>query len=213
MNTASSLERNLKKLYIQPTLKSNLRIGEKVLKEIRQEFPFLRSATFVHAKIEKLKINPNFEKIKVQSNRLESRYNEGVFVTRSQLSEDMDCFEFVRKSKEVYESQNFANCGENSFLAFVGLYKHDQKPTVLTLEVQKRFLGIFYIKMPDKNHQFPIFGLKKGAKISNPATWGEKAVVVDPWVNIVMPAKEALEYLKDFLGVKEGNRVVFKELK
>lgn len=44
---------------------------------------------------------------------------------------------------------------------------------------------------PDEleKHVFAVVGLDKNAKLSDPSTWGNKAVVLDPWSDIVAPVE------------------------
>lgn len=39
--------------------------------------------------------------------------------------------------------------------------------------------------------------MKQGAKISNPKTWGDDAVLVDTWSNQAEPASIGLKYLQE----------------
>ena len=50
------------------------------------------------------------------------------------------------------------------------------------------------------DHCFSIFGLKRGANLLKPKTWGTDAVVVDGWSGSVLPAKEALQEFKQTFG-------------
>lgn len=46
-----------------------------------------------------------------------------------------------------------------------------------------------------ENHAFVVVDMAKGAKPSNPKTWGSKAVIVDAWTGQSKPAHEMiLEY-------------------
>ena len=44
------------------------------------------------------------------------------------------------------------------------------------------------------SHAAILLGAKEKAEISNPKTWGNKAVIVDPWNKFVLPARDAMDY-------------------
>ena len=45
--------------------------------------------------------------------------------------------------------------------------------------------------------------MKEDAKINDPSTWGDDAVVCDVWANIAMGKDEAIEYYRDLFSIDD----------
>jgi len=58
---------------------------------------------------------------------------------------------------------------------------------------------------------FNLIGLSKGADVTDPTTWGSKAIVVDGWNRTVKPAREALNDLLNQLSC--GSKISFADVK
>lgn len=58
------------------------------------------------------------------------------------------------------------------------------------------------------SHTFLVTGLKEGADYKNPKTWGNKAIVVDPWSNIIMNANDAIEHFKETLNFNPNSHKI-----
>ena len=43
--------------------------------------------------------------------------------------------------------------------------------------------------------------MSPSAEITDPKTWGNEAVVTDPWSNIVLGARDALDYFRKIFGI------------
>lgn len=179
-------------------LKENLRTGEKVYREFKKEFPLLRSNTFVQSKIAQHRFSRKFKTLIPKLQQLSYSYGSGVEYSRSQIKESYPGLGvYIKDLKNVLARTKYANCGDGSHIMQFELLKKGEKPHLISMTVKDLIFG-----HPVKNgdHEFAVFGLKKGAKLDNPKTWGNEAVVVDPWSNIVMQARDAIEEIKAKLG-------------
>ena len=52
-------------------------------------------------------------------------------------------------------------------------------------------------------HVFTVINMKEDAKINDPSTWGDDAVVCDVWANIAMGKDEAIEYYRDLFSIDD----------
>lgn len=179
------------------SLKENLRLGEDVYRDFKKEFPYLRSNTFLGSKIVQYQGSDRFEKIRPKIERLADKYDLKIGENRSNFY-GVDTFEeFVSNIKKIISKNKCANCGEQANIMQYELLKKSTDPHLISMEVEYPLSGMV---KEYGSHEFAVFGLKKGARLDNPKTWGQEAVVVDPWVNRVMPANEAIEYYKIKLG-------------
>jgi hypothetical protein len=88
---------------------------------------------------------------------------------------------YLEKSAEGAEKFGCGNCGEQSALAFV--YLRNQKTFPLD-----------WMEVNNYEHAFVIIGRKRGSDASNPATWGNEAVICDPWRDVVAPVHSQMTY-------------------
>lgn len=179
--------------------KENLRLGEDVLRAFKKKFPYLKSNTFIEAKIEQNTNNPKFTTLLKSLNKLAIVYGENVLKNMKKLADFyprtrklQNTKNFVNKLEELLLENNSINCYEPSEIIKLDLLRKKEKPKLIYLKAREKYTKEI------KQHTFLIFGLKKEAKINNPKTWGQNAVVVDSWSNLVLPAKEALEYFENF---------------
>jgi len=197
-------------------LKSNLKLGEKVLREVRKEFPKRRSDSFIRVKIEQCrrpkkleKLMPKFEEIAEKLEKIAKKYcmytDE---VTREKGGDYFSYSGFINKLKQIIiKYRGAANCDEFADIVQYNLLCRNEKPHNIAMWIKNAKTG------ENKKwgaHLFTVFGLKKGAKFDEPKTWGNKAVVVDAWGNIVMQAREAIEHFKTMLDFNpEKHKIVY----
>jgi len=87
---------------------------------------------------------------------------------------------WIRAEAAKAETVGCGNCGEQAALAFVKLYDtYGARP-------------IDYMARNNANHAFVVIGRKNGSKADDYTTWGDSAVICDPWHNKVYPASEVL---------------------
>ena len=96
--------------------------------------------------------------------------------------------------------ENAANCGEQATLLQDVFLKNGK---------EAHLVGIYFYNNNNTsaaeddviNHGFVVSGLRADADITDPKTWGNEAVVTDPWSNVVLGAREALEYFRMMFGI------------
>lgn len=204
-----SIQQNNRKSIQFEGLKENLRLGEKVLKEFKKEFPAIRSNTYIKAKLlqnEGKKINFSekltsiMNKYSLNINEVRKQFDYKRYYTLNQYINDL---------KIALRTIKHANCGEQADIIQYELLQKGKEAHRIWMKsktTNKDGCNIFC------DHVFTVFDLKKGARVESPKTWGQNAVVVDPWANIVLPAHKAVEYFKSFLGIKEDEKLLVYNL-
>jgi len=201
-----NVQNNQSKPIAFTSLKSNLRLGEKVLKDFKSEYPYLCSRSFVKAKIKQNKKNPNFDLLIWRLDDLSRSYNHKLGWVRKPLGrlkipyQYKELEDYVRRMAPLLSETKTGNCGEQSKVILYRALGEGANAHNVLMHVQKKLFGLIKINKIDGNHMFTILGLKDGAKINKPKTWGHEAVIVDGWTNTVMPAREAIPYFENFLG-------------
>ena len=176
------------------SIKPEMRIAEQVLKEFKQEFPYLQSSSIIGAKIDLHEENPKCRKI------IESLYRRGEDLeteidnaTNALLAKRyMSIDDFLIALKQHVKKSGKANCAEEALIIYKSLQDKGFKPQVFQMRTVLNN-GLH------PNHYSTVFNLKEGARIDDPTTWGSKAIIVDGWKRIVMKATDALEFFKQTL--------------
>jgi hypothetical protein len=88
---------------------------------------------------------------------------------------------YLEKSAVGGELYGCGNCGEQSAIAFMFLKKQNTFP-------------LDWMHVNDYEHAFVIIGRQRGSSASNPLTWGEVAVICDPWRDVVATVKSQANY-------------------
>ncbi|BCL69600.1 hypothetical protein MADA3029_1150017 [Vibrio nigripulchritudo MADA3029] len=76
--------------------------------------------------------------------------------------------EWLRAVAKRAESNGCGNCGEQAAIAFCWLLDHGYKP-------------VDYMVRVNADHAFVVIGRLKEGTAGDPKTWGDDAVVCDPW--------------------------------
>ena len=177
------------------SLRPQKRLCEEVLKEFKQEFPYLKSSSKIGSQMYRHWDDPKYQGVisrvykkfeKMQERIYDYQYNR--FFSRCYDSYN----HFLEALKSTMKSKGMANCWEDSVLIHDALNKKGLKPENIEMVVETNIGG--------GNHFVSVVGLKKGANIRNPKTWGSKAMMVDGWQGFVMKATDGIEYLKKELA-------------
>lgn len=207
------------------TLKQNLELGETILHEFKKEFPALRSNSFLKLKISQHGDSRYYQEIMPKIEVLAAKYMKKIIKMRIKLNVYHASFSaYIKKLRKIMQKQNIANCSENANIMLHELQKKGEKPYRIKIKIFDVLAGVVDNSNHSRNisktrkirkiskirkvrrtkpwgdHSFVVFGLKKGASAKRPNTWGQEAVIVDPWCNIVMKASDAMEYLKQQFG-------------
>lgn len=194
-------------------LKKNIEIGRKVLSEINNEFNRpMHSHTMVDAKILAHQDDPKFskvvEKLKTLSQKQMAEHAEILAQRKYSSTGSLD--ETITRVYEDTKKYGYADCNERALVTYEKLSKKGLPAFNLNMIVENANQNGSN-SAPIKNHIFSIFDVKKGAKISDPKTWGNNAVVVDWWSNTVMGFKDAEEYFKKVLNFNpEKEKISYK---
>jgi hypothetical protein len=87
----------------------------------------------------------------------------------------------LEKSADAATLYGCGNCGEQSAIAFV--YLRGQKTFPLD-----------WMEVNDYEHAFVIIGRRRGSETTNYLTWGDDAVVCDPWRDVVATVRSEATY-------------------
>jgi hypothetical protein len=87
----------------------------------------------------------------------------------------------LEKSAAAAEQFGCGNCGEQSAIAFVYLRR------------QKTF-PLDWMEVNDYEHAFVIIGRKRGSDTTDARTWGDEAVICDPWRDVVATVRSEANY-------------------
>lgn len=187
-------------------LKDNLRIGEKVLREFKGEFPATKSPTLLRHKMNKMSSRLQDRKPE-RFEELYNSYQKRLMQTRDEIESVLDDVERrnptlenrIKGIERVVQEKGFANCGECANILQFKFIEKGEKAHNVVMSIKDTASGI---EKKDGDHVFTVIGLSKNAKLDNPRTWGPQAVIVDSWRNMVMGARDALNELQNFLGAK-----------
>jgi hypothetical protein len=97
-------------------------------------------------------------------------------------------YSYVKNISSVAHKLGSGNCGENAALSAVMLANYGVSP-VETFSIP--------------GHSFAVIGRDPSSEMTDPKTWGNTAVIVDPWNNIVVPVKDIVDNLSKLELKKE----------
>ena len=191
------------------SLKAQKSLGEKMMKEYRRNYPqYFHSNTLVESFITRHNGDRAFKPVNKNLQSLADRYNEEIENVRKKYDGNYDSWgSFIDDLKRAVLSENAANCGEQALLMQDVFLKNGEEAHNVCMT--------FYTK-EDKiygNHAFVVSGLSRNADIANPKTWGNEAVVTDPWSNVVLGAREAIDYFRKIFGFNpKYHRETFEQI-
>lgn len=172
----------------------NLQEGKKVLEAFNKCFPNVESPSMVQLRASMTKDPIMKQNLMQKLEELDSRLNLLRKDVYTSLKPNDPFSNYVRDLKLAIKKYNVADCGHRTDVVIGSLNKdgrNAQKIEMIVLDSAGK---------QKANHLFPVMGMKKGANIDKPETWGDNAVIVDAWANFVMKAQEGLDYIKQFTG-------------
>ncbi len=185
------------------SLRENKIAGEKVLRDLRQDFGYLQSGTRLQQKVFSHTFPPKYihllrpiaDRGSALNRELYGSERRGIFQgTHNSLDEAVEAI------GKLVKKLGIANCGEYSILVQHALEKRGLDPQNFKMIVDS--LGG---PDPSPDHFATVIGLKKGARLDSPKTWGNQAVVVDAWSGISMEARAAIDH---YLKILSGGRPI-----
>lgn len=193
-------------------LKQNLRIAEQVLREFKQEYPYLRSPSFVTNKMSNHIAKPNFRFLYERLKKIEDRNDKMVCKLRRKLlapnlKTENDYFML---EKRLLKETGAANCDECADIIEFSLKERNIKNKTIgqKVTVNERYWSD---EDPSKAHCFNLIGLKHGADVCKPKTWGNNAVIIDGWKNIYGKANDMLEYYKELFVISTKDTIEYSD--
>ncbi len=109
----------------------------------------------------------------------------------------------MERSLAVARELQVGNCGIKSLMAYEHLRSRGVENLALITGSPKAHMDGYPVP-----HQFLVLGLDREADLSKPETWGENAVVVDPWyhlgdgeVGFALPAAEGLKHIENYFDI------------
>ncbi|MDX2085483.1 MAG: hypothetical protein SFZ03_08855 [Candidatus Melainabacteria bacterium] len=180
--------------------RQNLHVGEQVLREIRSEWPVIPSNTLLEHRSQRL--GNRYDLRSPLHQKLQALFNQyyGWVESGRRLWEQSfrSVHDFARAFYGAIETYPGLNCAECSMLGQLALLKRGIVAHRVKLEGVNPATGE---AERTYEHAITVFGLRPGANLEKPGTWGQQAVVLDPWLGVVMPADRALDYLREELGI------------
>ncbi len=176
-------------------------LAEELLHKCKKMMPYTKSNSFVNAKINKHFYNLKYKTIIEKLYDTSAKYSRKISESREILKRNGKFTSFsalVDTILKVIKENGYANCGEKNYVLQNEFLKNKINAHAVKLQSYMRENGK---KAFGKDHTFIVFNLKPDANLSMPSTWGSKAIVADAWCNIVMTAKDAIRYYKEFLGI------------
>lgn len=195
-------------------LRSQKLLGEKILQSIYNEIGPFKSASKLSARITALdrkgafKENPmfGFNLRYIVNEMMEAIYiNDDFLYKQSGVKVFDDVDSYCKELKgNIIKKKNKANCWEQMVLVFNELQKSGEIPHPFKM-------GLYFNETWQADHFTVVFGLKKAADITNPKTWGQKAVIVDSWLGFADSAKNGIEKITNFISGKKITKINYSE--
>lgn len=193
------------------SLRAKKQVGESVLRELRKELGHIESGTRLSYRRQSLektqKLSPS-SPFSIRLSKKEDEINKicyDDFLLKKVKSEKFNSFDdFIFQLKANVKSKgNKGNCWEHMMFVYDKLVKCGETPYNIEIIVEDGE-GFF------RNHFTTVFGLKKGAKLNDPKTWGSKAMMVDAWDKMVVPAKEGIgRFITKMAGGEKNYEIVY----
>ena len=102
---------------------------------------------------------------------------------RSKVKSD----EFIEITKELSPKLGAGNCTEQAILAASYLIEKRKVKNIALITCNMRAQNPFN-PVETYDHVFAVMGLDEYADLKDPYTWGDNAIIIDPWGRIVLPA-------------------------
>lgn len=199
-------------------LEENIETGNKVVKEIKEKH--LHSSS-------KLDLYKMYHPEAVQRHQklFENTKGKIAFIIDNGVRKDFDknfafdnpnrpttVEELAHSLEETMEKHHAGNCMEQAHLARFKLMERGKNSDCIGIETHDWWktdeAGRRGALVPEKTHLFVVMDMKPDANLSNPDTWGEDAVIVDPWNGFTAPVKEGLEKINKVFQIDKTHEQV-----
>ena len=157
-------------------LEKNVALAKDAIKYVKSLK--LKSSTDMERQIPYIEYHPTEEYRSVVSDIL--------YMNRIRQGTTID--EYVELTKEKAPQLGVGNCSDQAILAANYLIEEKKENNVALIALTLKGQNPVNVDAIDQ-HVFAVVGLDKNANLKDPDTWGENAVLVDPWGNISDPVK------------------------
>lgn len=195
-------------------VKQNLRLGEKVLKEFKQEYPYLKSNSMINTRMYRFQtnmqeiakrdgierfteVNQKWQDVAPLLKGKSALTGFNIYNMRNNSASANNQLEYFTKYMKRHRT---ANCRECSYVIYDKLKQMGQEPQNVKLNIFDKTTNQV------DNHAFTVIGLDKNADITNPHTWGKNSVIVDAWCNIVKKSQDGIEYMKNLFSAGKDTK-------
>ena len=154
--------------------------------------------------------DPKYENLNKELRKLSRKISNEIFNVRESIDFYYGPLEkFMERKMPLFKSRGVANCGEVSSAILYYLKQKGEDAHKIHIQIKKKLF-----KKPENrlfsDHSFVVIGLKKDAKLTDPKTWGNNAVIVDAWNGVVGKAKEVLDqYQRMFKFNPKKEKIIF----
>lgn len=177
-------------------LKQQKHLSENILRELNQEMGCIQSSTKLMARTIRMKnkITPDLtEKLTTKIYQLRTQIN-GVL---DNIFDNCKKFSSIKQLADslingIKSNGNKANCFEYMVLIMSKLKENSVSSTGFKVTVKTNDY--------ESEHFASVIGLRKGAIIERPKTWGTKAYIIDAWTGIAGPAFDVIQGFKTNLS-------------
>ena len=94
--------------------------------------------------------------------------------------------DYVEKTLQLVPAMGVGNCSDQAILAANYLMMANGIDNIALIACTMKGQNPLSPESTDQ-HVFTVIGLDKNADLTDPTTWGENSVIVDPWGNIAAP--------------------------
>lgn len=182
-------------------IKQDKILAETVLKSYKSVVPHTKSNTHIKARINRHYEDYQYKFLIKKLFDLEAILSQKVTECRAAIRQKKVFNSFDELTNTILQRMRetgVGNCGEKNYiLQNFFLKKNINAHAVRLVSFNRETLKKAY----GKDHTFIVFNLKPNARLDAPNTWGNKAIIADAYANIVMRAKEALSFYKEYFAI------------
>lgn len=107
---------------------------------------------------------------------------------------------FKVEFEQLLKEHKVSNCTEFALLAYLKLRDQGKNPKLVQILVMNSDTGVVDLS---RCHNTVVLGLAKEGNVNELSTWGNEAIVVDPWVGIARNSSKAFILINEKLNVDE----------
>ena len=193
-------------------IKPTIRLGEKVINDFYKEFPTLSNPSRLAQRYVDMVGAYDLDKMEqsVPGRHINSKALKCIGLRRHIPEVVFSLQRHADKLRQKMHYYNVAMCGEISELLQDSLLKQNVPVDRVTVKFSERSKWKKNLKRYSPDHSFLVLNKAKDADLTDPKSWGSKAVIVDGWLKRVGPAADVIRELKQvFKFDPKIDRVMF----